>query len=412
MLDQEVKRNVEDSARALGHLSENNRTLVIAILDKEWPPRHSFVDGMLAGELAHHSDIQVRLMVSQGSVTQRAPTQYGFSACLPMLYQRRRIGRILNVWVTWRLLHYQIKRSTKRKRPVVLFVRNDPFFLIASIMLRGKVARIIFQSSFPHESHSVNKIQGILARSIYRLAGRWVDGVVGVSPEGVRRIRSVLGRDLPSLFIPLLSDLPRYDGSRAFNRKSADTIRFVYIGSHADARELDTVFEAIVNCMQKDVSASFHFIGATHREYARFCKLPGLEALIKSGVIEIQSPVSRNEIPKILGSCHVGLSLIPPSAMYVESSPTKLAEYMGAGLAILASKGIPLQEQFVQASDGGVLVDWDVEAISHAIKLLATDTAYMREMGRKSCKYAARELQYRRYVGELRNLMFGNPPEK
>jgi glycosyltransferase involved in cell wall biosynthesis len=288
-------------------------------------------------------------------------------------------------------------------------VRNDPFFLIAAVMHRGKVARIIFQSSFPHESQSDNKIKGILARSIYRIAGRWVDGVVGVSPEGVKRIRSVLGRDVPSLSVPLLSDLPKYEGARAFNQKSEGTTRFVYIGSHDDARELDTVFEAIVNCMQRDVSASFHFIGATHPECARFRKLPGVEALMKAGVVEIQSPVARDEVPKILASCHVGMSLIPPSAMYIESSPTKLAEYMGAGLAVLASKGIPIQEQFVQASDGGVLVDWDVEAISDAIASLASDTARLGEMGRKCHEYAVKELQYGHYVDPLRKLILTPP---
>lgn len=51
----------------------------------------------------------------------------------------------------------------------------------------------------------------------------------------------------------------------------------------------------------------------------------------------------------------VGMSFIPPDEHYIEASPTELAEYMGVGLAVVASYGIDLQEEFVQNSGG-----WDI----------------------------------------------------
>lgn len=383
--------------------NRNQTTVVIALLDKAWPLSHAFVDGMLATEAAQQPDLKIRLCVSHSDQNDKFPKRYKRSACLASLLPRRGIQRILNLLVIILLAGYQARRERKRGHKVVIFVRNDPIFLLASSMLRMQVDRLIFQSSFPHEEYSGHLLKRAAAKLLYRIAGIGVDAVTGVSPEGTARAQKLCIGAERGPHMPLLADM----SMEAPHHKRSDIMQFLYIGTHAEKREIEIVLKSIVNvckiCPQG--VAEFRFIGGSEKDISRLSAVPGIPELIDTGAVTFLPAIPRSEIPEIMASASIGISLIPPKPEYYESSPTKLAEYMGAGLAVLGSYGIAMQERFIEESGGGVLTVWDVAAITEAILGMIRSPESVCIRGYKAFKFARDSLQYKFYLQQFRDLI-------
>ncbi|PRB75439.1 glycosyltransferase [Pseudomonas sp. MYb185] len=384
-------------------MSQNN--VVIALLDKAWPPQHSFVDGMLTDVAAQEADLKIRLCVSRVSKNDLQPRPYRGVACIPGLHPRRGGGRLKNLWAALWLIHYQARREKQRGNRVVLFVRNDPIYLLAALLVRSRVDRLVFQSSFPHEEFSGHAVKRRIARMLYRIAGRGVDVVTGVSPEGVARAQRLCPSAMAGGHIPLLADFPPASQNRNERTCPKGGPIFVYIGTHNTGRELPTVMAGIVRAVAKGAVAQFRFVGATEADENRLRQVEGVDGLIARGILYLERPVPRQEIPLILSNCDVGVSLIPPRPVYYESSPTKLAEYMGAGLAVLASNGIPMQERFVSESRSGILVAWGEDTIAEGICILSKDFEAIKKYGENAAFFSTRSLQYRFYISGFRQLL-------
>lgn len=68
---------------------------IIALSDKEFPPNHSFVDGMLICILLQERDISIVLTVSKNDIYKSC--QIKKAACLALLHSRSRILRLFNI---------------------------------------------------------------------------------------------------------------------------------------------------------------------------------------------------------------------------------------------------------------------------------------------------------------------------
>lgn len=360
---------------------------------------------MLAGEAGQQSDLQIRLCVSRSGGQNPRSRPYQNAACIPLLFARRGIRRIWNLWMALKLIHYQAHREKKRGKRVVLFVRNDPIYLLAASLLRERVDRLVFQSSFPHEEYSGNLLKRYVARCLYRMAGHGVDIVTGVSPEGVSRVRRLCPSAESGSHIPLLADAPVVTHKR---KRQVDVNMgpiFIYIGTHESRREIGTILASIVRAVAQGAVAQYRFVGATDKERQRLRRVSGVDELIGRGTLRLEPHVPRHSVAEILSDCDVGLSLIPPTAVYYESSPTKLVEYMGAGLAVMASCGIPMQERFVRDSNGGMLVDWGVAPMAEAFQSLSADFSAVSIYKENSAVFAQKSLQYSSYLPQFRRLL-------
>ena len=180
---------------------------------------------------------------------------------------------------------------------------------------------------------------------------------------------------------------------------------FIYVGSHSVQRQLETVLKGIVYAVEIGAKGQFVFVGASTQEEMRLSSLKGVGNLKSEGVIVFERPVAREMIPVKLFKADVGLSIIPPVPIYQEASPTKLAEYMGAGLAVIASRGISMQDKFVSESEGGLLVDWNVKSIADGILTLCTDSERLVAMQYNAMSYAENYLKYEYYLSEFLEIL-------
>jgi glycosyltransferase involved in cell wall biosynthesis len=77
------------------------------------------------------------------------------------------------------------------------------------------------------------------------------------------------------------------------------------------------------------------------------------------------------------------LVVLHPTKAYVDSQPTKLFEYMSAGLTVIASE-FPIWRRSVAAARCGLLVDpLSPEAIARALEWLLEHPSEAAEMGRR-----------------------------
>ncbi|AHK80727.1 hypothetical protein M911_11640 [Ectothiorhodospira haloalkaliphila] len=389
-------------------LPEHAPRVLICLLDKADPPAESFIDGMLAAELPAVG-CRVWMLCARGEAGLR-PHRYGHAVCLPWLRPRRGVGRFINLPLAWWRVRRLQARARRRGLKVALLARNDPIQLLAAALVRRAPARLVFQQTFPHEHASHPWSKRTLARWLMRLASRRVDGLMAVSPLGLERLRGYFPAGLPGIVVPLL--VPAAERAAQVWPADPGPMRFVYMGTHDPDRRLDQVLAAIVEAVSRGAHVRFDFIGGRSDELAPLRCVPGVTALEQAGRLRFISPVPRSDMPVLLARYQVGLSLIPPLPIYREASPTKLAECMGAGLAVLASRGIPLQERMVEDSGGGCLVEWEVSAMADAIVALGADPGRVQCMRECSWAYAREVLDYGLLRGEMAITLWAEAADK
>jgi len=98
--------------------------------------------------------------------------------------------------------------------------------------------------------------------------------------------------------------------------------------------------------------------------------------------------LDRNSIASILNRVQVGLVILHPDEAYLTSQPTKLFEYMAAGIPVVASD-FPLWRSIVEDAGCGLLVDpLDVNDIATAIEYLIRNPGEAEAMGERGRKAA------------------------
>ncbi|MEW5825441.1 MAG: glycosyltransferase family 4 protein [Candidatus Bipolaricaulota bacterium] len=90
----------------------------------------------------------------------------------------------------------------------------------------------------------------------------------------------------------------------------------------------------------------------------------------------------------------IGLLLYQPARNHTEALPTKLFEYMAAGLPVIASD-FPLWREIVEGAGAGLLVDpQDPQAIAAAIERLVEDPVLRQTMGENARKAAVEKYNW------------------
>lgn len=387
------------------------KTTLICLLDKEYPPDHSFVTGMLADVLPREGGIRVQLLVGTPKKGPLKPVRYHHTECMPVLpgLPRKGFQRVRAAVSAYKHTRKLIDQAHQRGEKAVLFVRNDPLMLMVASLLRSKTGRLLFQSSFPFEEVHDSSMKRKIHRTFYKIAGRNVDGLLAVSPLGLERVKKLLPKVGDGLSIPLLADLQKSATNPVESKNDIhEPIRFIYVGTHRTRRRLDVVLRGITASLDDGVNAQFVFVGGKPEEIQELRKVPGVYRWEKKGRIEFLGPVPRPELMELLKEYDVGVSIIPGLNIYKEASPTKTVEYMGAGLAVLASCEVSLQEEFVRRSGAGQLVHFDPESIRIGINNLAGSPEKLLTLKKQAQKFARDELQYGNYLKSFCDLIIGS----
>jgi len=150
-------------------------------------------------------------------------------------------------------------------------------------------------------------------------------------------------------------------------RSDADPLQLVYVGSVHQNRGRDVMLEAIKIANQDQKIAHLTIVGAS-AEQLEYCK-KAIQALDIAGSVTVLGRVSGHSIPNFMKSADAGLCLWEDLPWYRFNPPTKLFEYLVAGLPVLASD-IRTHTQYVQNGRNGLIFEYGSSGLADAIKRL------------------------------------------
>lgn len=108
-----------------------------------------------------------------------------------------------------------------------------------------------------------------------------------------------------------------------------------------------------------------------------------LEAMPEYSCVEYLAYIGRQELAQVYARSSIGMSTILNVGQYasLDNFPTKVYEYMAAGLPVIVSD-YPFMRRSVQQDDFGMAVDpADVQAVAQAIRTILSDPQRAQQMG-------------------------------
>jgi glycosyltransferase involved in cell wall biosynthesis len=296
---------------------------------------------------------------------------------------RNRLQRM--VGLTWRVFWLGLRERAD------IYHCHDPELLLVGILLRLLTRRRLVydvHEDVPQQiltkdwiPRLVRRLVALLFDPLEKFLARACDGVI-VATEGIasrfRRLNPVVVHNFPDVGIPV-------DAGRVENGGKDRVL--VYAGAIGRLRGAFEMIRALeyledVDGVRLDLIGSFE---SPELERA-LAVLPGYRRVRYLGWL--RPP----EVWKRLREADIGLVCLHPVPRYVISWPTKLFEYMAAGLPVVASR-FPLWKEIVEGSGCGLVVNpLNPEEIAQAIKRLLEDSELRRKMGQKG-----RETVLRRY---------------
>ncbi len=127
--------------------------------------------------------------------------------------------------------------------------------------------------------------------------------------------------------------------------------------------------------------------------------------------VHLVGKVKHEEVYTILPRCHIGMGIVHPEPNYMESLPTKLFEYMAAGLPVIASS-FPLWKEIIEGNNCGLTVNpLNPREIAKAVEYLIEHPDEARKMGENGRKAVLEkynwETESKKLISVYENLLKG-----
>lgn len=158
--------------------------------------------------------------------------------------------------------------------------------------------------------------------------------------------------DVPITVIPCCTDVSRFNAVQAREPESI-TKTLVYAGSVGTWYMLEEMLDFFIAAREAD--PDLRLLLLNRHEHGRIASALHAKGLGAPEVSLLEADFA--DMPRHLGSAFAGFYFITPSYSKLASSPTKLAEYLAAGLPVIVSAGIGDSADMVLEHGVGVVVD-------------------------------------------------------
>jgi glycosyltransferase involved in cell wall biosynthesis len=279
---------------------------------------------------------------------------------------------------------------------------HDPELIFVGILLRLRGARVIFDvhEDIPHDVIDKPWIPALLKRPVAALATwtlqalqRRCSAVVAATPSIARRF--VHNRTVVVANFPMLDELAAPTaGSFEIRLRSA-----VYLGS---VTELRSIFE-IVRAFESPAMAP----GARLLLAGTF-ETEGLERRVRAmrgwQSVDYVGNVPRDRVCDTLARARAGILLFRPALSVEDAMPTKLFEYMAAGLPVVISSSLKWSAIVADGECGLVVDPMDCDAIARAVSFLIENPSAARSMGERGRRLVMERYEWSTEGAKLTNL--------
>jgi glycosyltransferase involved in cell wall biosynthesis len=287
----------------------------------------------------------------------------------------------------WLRYLWHCGRLVRQRRPhcaVLLHSSAAPVALLA-----GGVATALYWNEHPTHFTAGAEDGPFFKRAIHA-ATRWLvfQGARRanlVMPIGEAHSQDLLERGCPPQRVRLLymGVDPAFDSAALAGdiEKGAAPLELIYVGSVSKARGRDVMIEAIGLANRDGRIARLTLIGASEAEIA-YCA----DYASRLGIADAVRVIGRipgSQIPAYMRYADVGLCLWEDRPWWRFNPPTKLFEYLVAGLPVLASD-IRTHTQYVADGRNGMIFSYDSESLAHAIRRLWEQRDRLQQLKRSA----------------------------
>jgi glycosyltransferase involved in cell wall biosynthesis len=185
----------------------------------------------------------------------------------------------------------------------------------------------------------------------------------------------------------IVRNLPQVDALPLRRNVVSDRVILCYVGAISRERGGIEMLEATRLLRENGVDVSLAMAGPASREF-----LDNMIRVIGDDLrpfVQYLGKVPITDAWEVVAESTIGLAMLHPHANYVESLPTKVLEYMGIGVPVIASD-FPLYREVVEGNSAGICVAPErADLLAQAVLGLLVDRDEMRAMGERG-RLAAR----------------------
>ena len=294
-----------------------------------------------------------------------------------------------------------------RFRPDLVHL-HDPELIPFIPILKARGIRVIFDAHEdipatmlrkPYLSPHVRRIMAWFGRILVSAVDHAADGVVVATPA--------IGKGYSRAPQCLVQNFPIVSAWKVAERDALQTPRLVYVGAISEGRCIWQMMD-LISTLGPRHDAQLVLAGPVTEQL-----LDRLRSHAGWRHTDFLGTLDRPEIVELLSTCTVGVVLFQPEPNHVESQPTKMFEYMAAGLPILGSDFALWRKLVLDQRIGALANPMDVDAIARAAEVLISDPHHAAEMGQRGRRIAEQSYNWRvegdRLVNFYNDLLNGEP---
>lgn len=280
---------------------------------------------------------------------------------------------------------------------------HDPELLLPGLLLalRGKPVVYDAHEDLPKQTlrkHWIPKPMRMPvaagAGALEALVVRRFAGVVAATPSIARRFPA--SKTVVVQNYPILNELYREDEANTYEDRPN---RILYVGGITRTRGVHEIVHAV-----SKVRPAFQARLVLAGDFVPSRLAEDVSRLEAWGHVDFLGWVSRRRLKEVLKAAKVGLVLFHPAPNHLEAQPTKLFEFMSAGLPVIASD-FPLWRDIVEHAHCGILVDpLDVGAIADAVQWLLEHPGEAEGMGKRGQEAVRERYHWQRESRKLLSL--------
>jgi glycosyltransferase involved in cell wall biosynthesis len=295
----------------------------------------------------------------------------------------RRLGRMTTG--VWRIYQEALRQNGD------LYHFHDPELIPVGLLLRRRGKRVIYDihEDLPRDiytkhylPHWVRGPVSKVAEKLENASSRHFAALVPATPTIAERFRTLNPNNVVLRNYPVLQD--RSTASVPLRERPLTIAYAGLISRERGILELITALGLLPDRLPVRLTLAGQFV--TDSLLREASSLPGWRRVDYVGFVNPET------VPSLLANCRAGMVVLRPEPSFIDSLPTKLFEYMAAGIPVIASD-FPMWRRIVEASQCGVLVNpLDPREISRSVEYLMSHSDACETMGLRG--RAALEKQY------------------